>query len=175
MRPFDQRLKEAAAYAGVEYSCTAIGRALGVSKQTVYMWMSGSEPKAAMIFHIADSWNVDARWLATDEGNMAPPSSGPRLSPEELVLLKRYRRAEPRTRASIVAVTKSLLKLTLGVTFVTFGTLGFNNNSFAVNCGLEPKEIHIVRQWLFRLLAAVKTVRERTSAAAQNYRCLITI
>ena len=70
MRPFNERLRDAATYAGVEYSQTVIANSLGIKKQTVDRWFSGYEPRPAMIFHIADRWGVDARWLATEEGEM---------------------------------------------------------------------------------------------------------
>lgn len=72
MRPFNERLREAAAYASVEYSQTAIANSLGIRKQTVDRWFSGYEPRPAMLFHMADRWGVDARWLATEEGEMIP-------------------------------------------------------------------------------------------------------
>lgn len=108
MRPFRERLKEAAAYAGVEYSQTAIARALNTSKQTVDRWMNDGEPRPAMVFHIADTWNINARWLATDEGDMVnPPPPGGMLSPEEHVLVRKYRSSAPSFRNSL----KTILKL----------------------------------------------------------------
>lgn len=133
MRPlFRDRLRESAEYAGVEYSPTAIGRALGVSKQTVHQWMMSSEPRPAMLFHIADSWNVDARWLATGDGEMRPPPGGPGLSADEIEMLKRYRKVEPRNRSSIVTIAKSLAKVG-GIAALTVGAFAFNKNSFADN------------------------------------------
>lgn len=69
---FRERFQRAAVLARVEWSPTEIGRALGKSKQTVARWMDSSTPPAEEIFHIADKWKVDARWLATGEGSMIP-------------------------------------------------------------------------------------------------------
>ena len=128
---FQTRFQEAARYAGVEFSPTAIGRSLGVSKQTAQYWMTTGEPKAAMIFRIADSWNVDARWLATGQGSITPPPGGPGLSVEEVEILRRYRRAEPRTRAAILSVAKTLGKAAAIVGFVV-GSAAFDITKTAV-------------------------------------------
>lgn len=106
-RPFSERLREAASYAGVEYSQTAIARSLNTSKQTVDRWFADTEPRAAMIFYIADTWNVSARWLATGEGSMvdAPPPGGG-LTPDEHVLIKRYRSSPAGYRNSLKTILK---------------------------------------------------------------------
>lgn len=107
MRPFRDRLKEASAYAGVEYSQTAIARSLNTSKQTVDRWMNDGEPRPAMVFHIADTWNINARWLATDEGDMVnPPPPGGILSPDEHVLVRKYRSSAPAFRNSLKTILK---------------------------------------------------------------------
>jgi len=62
---FKDRLRKAAHYAGVECSQTAIGRSLGTNKQTVDRWFGGSVPRPAMIFHIANTWRVDARCIGS--------------------------------------------------------------------------------------------------------------
>lgn len=116
-RPFRERLKEAAVYAGVEYSQTAIARALNTSKQTVDRWMADGEPRPAMIFHIADTWNINARWLATDEGDMvSPPPPGGTLSPDEHVIVRRYRSGSAGFRNSL----KTILKLASFVAAISF-------------------------------------------------------
>lgn len=152
MRPlFRERLQEASEYAGVEFSATAIGRALGVPKQTVHVWMTNGEPRPAMLFHISDTWQVDARWLATGDGSMVPPpSSGTGLSTDEIEMIKRYRRATPKNRPSIIAVAKSLAKVA-GLAALVVSAFAFNKNSFAGNS--EPQSlnnltvIHIVHFW----------------------------
>lgn len=96
MRPFADRLREAASYAGAEFSQTAIANSLGIKKQTVDRWFRGGEPRPHMIFHIADRWKVDARWLATEEGYMLPhPPTGGGLTTQERELVDRYRQADP--------------------------------------------------------------------------------
>src|SRR3954462_12797494 len=59
--PFNERLREAARHAGVDWSQTAVAKALGYTKQTVDRWFGTGEPKPAQIFNIADRWNVDPR------------------------------------------------------------------------------------------------------------------
>jgi hypothetical protein len=115
MRPFRDRLREAAAYAGIAYSPTTIGRALGVAKQTVHPWMGDGEPRAAMVFRIADLWGVNPRWLATEEGAMVqePPSSG--LTLHELEILRRYRTADPQWRQSLRMMAKAAAKVAVAL------------------------------------------------------------
>lgn len=69
-----QRLEKACARAGVPYSQTAIGKLFepNVNKQTVDTWMNGSLPRADILYRLADALRVDARWLATGDGDMLP-------------------------------------------------------------------------------------------------------
>ena len=137
---FQSRFQEAAAYAGVEFAPTSVGRSLGVSKQTAQYWMTTGEPKAAMVFRIADSWNVDARWLATGQGTMLHPPSGPGLSADEIEMIRRYRKAEPRTRVSILAVAKTLGKAAAIVAFViATWSAPFNKTQIANASSLRPE------------------------------------
>lgn len=137
---FSERLRDAAEHAGVEFSPTAIGRALGISKQTAHKWMIGGEPRGAMVFHIADTWRVDPRWLATGNGHMLLPPGGPGLSADEIEILKRYRGAGPRARPSIVAVVKSLAKTAgVAVLVISFSMVGFNKTSVAAQAPLRAQ------------------------------------
>lgn len=70
MRPFKDRLKEAAAKAGIEYKPTPIAKSLGISKQTAFQWMDKGRPTPENIFLIADKWGFNPRWLAIEEGPM---------------------------------------------------------------------------------------------------------
>jgi transcriptional regulator with XRE-family HTH domain len=107
MRPFRERLKEAAKHACVEYGQTAIAKSLGVSKQTVDQWMAAGRPTPETIFVIADKWNVSARWLATEVGPMvvARPemttSESIALPSDELELLSNYRQADGRWKLAL--------------------------------------------------------------------------
>lgn len=87
---FNERLQKAAAYAKVRWSQSEVARSLGLKKQTVDRWFDTGEPKPAQIFMIADKWKVDARWLATGEGDMLEGSRGgaerDRTAKEEIVL-----------------------------------------------------------------------------------------
>lgn len=171
MRPlFRDRLKEAAAYAGIEYSPTAMGRSLGISKQTVHAWMDSSEPRPAMLFHIADSWRVDARWLATGDGSMAPPPSGPGLSADEIEMVKRFRKAEPRNRPSILAVAKSLARVVSLVAFVSTGALGFNNKLIAAPLlAQNATVITIVKSWLRAFLRSLLRYKALRFSACRGF------
>ena len=104
---FRERLKPSADYAGIEYSQTAIARSLGASKQTVDRWMAGGEPRPAMVFHIADSWGVDARWLATGEGEMIPLAGGQGLRVDEHELIHCYRNSDTDRRKALREVAKA--------------------------------------------------------------------
>ncbi len=169
MEPFRERLKKAAAYAGVDYSQTAIARSLGINKQTVDRWMGDGEPRPAMIFHIADTWHVDARWLATGDGNISPDPSGPgaALTVEELDLLRRYRKAPARSRTSILAVAKALWKPAAVALFAT-GLIGFDKTSFAAAFDRQVSEFntHCAR-WLDLLLSLV-SLRRHVFGLADN-------
>lgn len=102
MRPFRERLKEAAKHIGVEYSQTAIARSLGISKQTVDQWMAEVRPSAEMIYLIADKWKVEPRWLQIEQGEMvAHPSAKADLGPDEQILLTRFRSSDPRWQIAI--------------------------------------------------------------------------
>ena len=166
------RFQEAAAYAGIEFSPTAIGRSLGVSKQTAQYWMTTGEPKAAMVFRIADTWTVDARWLATGQGSMLPPPSGPGLSSDEVEMIRRYRKAEPRARPSILAVAKTLGKAAAIVAFVAAAWAApFNKTQIAyafsprLDNGINTHWRAFVA-WLRKSLMCISSHRASTSDAA---------
>ena len=109
---FKDRLRKAAHYAGVECSQTAIGRSLGTNKQTVDRWFGGSVPRPAMIFHIANTWRVDARWLTTGEGEMIPgPTEG--LSKPEREIIQSYRSAEPDRKTSLRSIVKAFGRVSM--------------------------------------------------------------
>lgn len=99
--PFSDRLKKAAKYAKVEWGQTSVARSLGLEKQTVDRWFGTGEPKPAMLFHIAETWHVDPRWLATGEGEMLSRPVARGLLPHEEDLLARYRDSDPRWQLSI--------------------------------------------------------------------------
>lgn len=107
MRPFRDRLREAAKHFGVEYGQTAIARALSVPKQTVDQWMGNSAPSAQMVFHIADKWaGLSPRWLALEEGPMILGQSraaigAPLVEPDEVQLIMRYRAADARWKLAL--------------------------------------------------------------------------
>lgn len=152
MRPFRERLKEAAAYAGVEYSQTAIARSLNTSKQTVDRWMNDGEPRPAMVFHIADTWNINARWLATDEGDMvSPPPPGGILSPDEHVLVRKYRSSAPAFRNSLKTILKiaCVLAVILPAAAPRTGSAGDLHN---VNYSPVTKAEYTLRNFLRAIL-----------------------
>lgn len=54
-------------------SPTAVGKFLGVNKQTADRWLKGGEPLPEMLYVIADKTKVNARWLARDDVPMTSP------------------------------------------------------------------------------------------------------
>lgn len=168
MEPFRERLRKAAEYAGVDYSQTAIARALGINKQTVDRWMAEGEPRPAMVFHIADSWHVSARWLATGEGDITPDPSAPGLTPQELELLRGYRKAKPRSRLSILAVAKTLWKPAAVVLFAT-GMVGFNKTSVAAPLTRQVSDLntHCAR-WVFVVMSLITRRLSQFLSSASN-------
>jgi transcriptional regulator with XRE-family HTH domain len=110
METFADRLKQAALYRRIEYRSAAIGRSLGLARQTVHRWLKGGEPSPEHIYLIADRWSVDARWLATGEGYMTPPPSDAGLTRQELDLIAAYRQAHPEGKTSMRAIAKAITK-----------------------------------------------------------------
>jgi len=72
---FKDRLSEAM---GKTVTPAALARACKTSRAAVSKWMSGDtkDVKMAHLFLIADTCRVDARWLATGEGEPHPPPNG---------------------------------------------------------------------------------------------------
>lgn len=110
---FRDRLRLAATRAGVKFSQTEIAKALGTSKQTVDAWFRGGEPKPSTIYHIADLWRVDPKWLATGDGDMVPKTTF--LTTDEREVLQAYRKVSPQKRAMIEVVLRALGKAMLVV------------------------------------------------------------
>jgi len=156
---FGERLKLAAEFAGVEFSATVLARELRVSKQKAHCWMTHTEPRATMVFRIADTFHVDPRWLATGEGEMTPPpTGGSGLSAYEIDVIKRIRRARPHSRPGILAMVKTLSKAATVLAFVAMGTLGFNKTSFAGTTparvfDISGSEYTLRRFWRFLMIA----------------------
>lgn len=95
MGGFSERLKKACELARprIEWSQTAIGKALNVSKQTADRWMGDGQPSADTLFTVADALRrhgvpamyADPRWLATgartlEHGHAAGEPAGPYYS-----------------------------------------------------------------------------------------------
>lgn len=100
-KDFSDRLMSAAQHAGIPYKQTALGDFLGINKQTVDVWMNGSVPRADTIFDIADKLRVDARWLATGDGEMIPALPDSAIEAHHRDLISRYEAAGPRWKLSI--------------------------------------------------------------------------
>lgn len=161
-RPFRERLREAAAYAGIEYSQTAIARSLDITKQSVDNWMGEGEPRPAMIFRMADRWNVSPRWLATEQGQMVgEPPTGGTYSKDEVALVRRHRKASPQVRAAL----KVMLKLAMLLCFILPNARdadAFNKTEIVVSeqrsfgeitrasCATWLSGIHIAGEWLMQ-------------------------
>lgn len=72
---------------------SAIGEALGVSKQTISAWRNGTRsPKRSMLTKIAQLYHTSEEWLLG--WDMPAPVAGSVLSQEEERLLTAYRAAE---------------------------------------------------------------------------------
>lgn len=73
---------------------SAIGEALGVSKQTISAWRNGTRsPKRSMLTKIAQLYHTTEEWLLGWDV-AAPVPANSVLSPEEETLLTAYRAAE---------------------------------------------------------------------------------
>ena len=77
---------------------SAIGEALGVSKQTISAWRNGTRsPKKSMIIKIANFYHTSEEWLmGWDLPAHQIAETG--LSPEEEKLLSAYRAADERAQ-----------------------------------------------------------------------------
>lgn len=108
---FNDRLREAARHAGVDWSQTAVAKALGYTKQTVDRWFGTGEPKPAQIFNIADRWKVDPRWLATGDGDMVMGDGADKaapLSPLEELLLEMFSHLTPEQQREQLSYVRAL-------------------------------------------------------------------
>lgn len=112
-RPFPDRLKQVASHVNVEYASTALGRFLGVSKQTVNEWMQGGEPSRRHALLISERCGVDLHWLMTDEGDMVPTPVKDDLTAEERMILRSYRRAGPDWKRAFISLARGVVKTTL--------------------------------------------------------------
>lgn len=79
---------------------TAIGEALGVSKQTISAWRNGTRsPKRSMLMTIAEYYNTTVEWLlGWDAPSPDPAQNASILTADEQALLAAYRAADDRAR-----------------------------------------------------------------------------
>lgn len=85
---------------------TAIGDALGVSKQTVSYWRQGTRsPKRKTIQKIAEMYQVSPVWLMGFGEEKASVMT--ELLPEELRLLNAYRNAEKSARGIALEILEN--------------------------------------------------------------------
>lgn len=111
-RDFYDRLQEAARERGIGDGPTAIGKALGVNKQTVAAWKT-SLPRADKLFEYADKLGVAPRWLATGEQPKAleqePAAQGtPPLGPKEELLVELFRGLVDHQQRELVSEVRAL-------------------------------------------------------------------
>lgn len=156
---FIDRLKQAALYRRVEWSPTVIGRALRLPKQTVHRWMQGSStPSPENVFLTADTWRINARWLATGEGNMLDLPAPDVLNKQETEILAAYRSAPAdgksslRTLARVVSRGALLVFLALALWQPAPAEAAFSSRVAVFD--------HYVKSLLLRLMAVF--VRKRT-------------
>lgn len=76
-----------------------------MNRQTAATWISGSVPKADLLFRLADALRVDSRWLATGDGAMVVQTTTDGLSPPEEDLVARFRDCHPRWQLSITLLS----------------------------------------------------------------------
>jgi len=109
--PFNDRLREAARHAGVDWSQTAVAKSLGYSKQTVDRWFGPGEPKPAQVFAIAEKWKVSPKWLATGDGQMVTANGDDAVAKdarEEMMLLL-FRGLTPEQQRELVLEINALV------------------------------------------------------------------
>lgn len=135
---FRERLLLAANFAGVEPGPASIAKSLGMkNRQTVHRWLSdGIVPEQDMIFHIAESWKINAAWLGTGAGEMLP-SPPPDLSPPERELLQIFRRLSKDRRSSLQAIVRAFAKAAVLVCFFV-SSAGYNTQAEAGLKSLQP-------------------------------------
>lgn len=111
MSEFRDRLRMAAEYRGVHFGPTAIGKALGIRKQTVDRWLHGSMPEPDAISRISQTWGVDWEWLATGSGEMLPRTKEKDdLNSQERELVYTFRKLDTERRTSLQSIVKALAK-----------------------------------------------------------------
>lgn len=86
---------------------TAIGDALGVSKQTISYWRQGERsPKKTMVLEIARMYHVSPVWLMGFDDEMAVPLYR-MISVEEERLIAAWREADDRARQDALFTLQS--------------------------------------------------------------------
>lgn len=111
MNDFSKRLRAAVDHANLEWSPTELGRKFGVSKQTAYGWMRGSQPDSDRLHPVADLLGVEARWLIHGDGPMLAVPSVNNLPPDEETLIESYRKIPEERKESVRLMVKALAKM----------------------------------------------------------------
>lgn len=102
MLTLGERIKVARLRAGVTKS--ALAKAVGLSPSAVTQWENGDTKalKSASLLAAANVLKVNYDWLATGKGEArGAPAETISLTPEEIDLIERYRRCDPRWQLSI--------------------------------------------------------------------------
>jgi len=107
---FLERLKLAARHSGVGESQAEIATSLKLSRQTVNRWFKGGSPNRAMISTIAQTWGVNAEWLASGTGTLNGVTAPKDATEDELELLATYRSATAKVRKIILSIAKAARK-----------------------------------------------------------------
>lgn len=112
---FIDRLVQAAKHAGVGERQSDIAASLQVKRQTVNRWfVIGGTPEADLMFHIANRYGVDPKWLKSGDGTMlAEPSE--ELPADERELLRNYRSATTKVREVIRSMARAARKVVVAV------------------------------------------------------------
>lgn len=116
---FRERLQQAARWAGAGDSQAAIAEKLQRNPQTVNRWFMGGEPNGEQLRHVARTYGVSMEWLESGEGEMRLDPND--LPPDELELLRDYRKASAQARQSIRTVVRALRKSVVAVALILPG------------------------------------------------------
>lgn len=100
---FGRRLRTTMICAGL--SAPRLARRIGVSRQTVYRWLALKDPPAIVattLIQLADAVGVSGRYLL---GIEIRPSTRLRVSPNESLLIERFRNLPPADQRKLLSST----------------------------------------------------------------------
>ena len=88
---------------------TALGRLVGMDRQTVHRWIQGTNRmQPENLFTCADALNISARWLATDIGAVTREEA---ITPDESAALAIFRTLPVKAREKWIRDGNELVEL----------------------------------------------------------------